>query len=571
MDLSSAEAKSQRFELLHRIGVSLAKEHDRNRLVETILLEAKGLCNADGGTLYLVQDGVLDFAMIHNDSLGVAQGGTTGNAIGLPPIKLVDEDGQPNLKNVATRAYHEKRTIHIEDSYNAPSFDMSGARAFDHVHNYRSVSLLTIPLLSSQQSVLAVLQLINARDAEDNSVVPFHPELERTVNALAAQAGIELDNQELLEAQRDLLEAFIKLIAEAIDAKSPHTGAHCERVPVLTEMIARSLCAAKEGPFAAFSLDDTQWRELRVAAWLHDCGKVTTPVHVIDKATKLEAIHDRIEVVAVRYAVLQRDAELDCLKAIAAGEDRDVATRNKDARLCELADELEFLRRVNVGGEFLLEADQERIRVLAKRSVVLGGEVVPLLDVDMVKNLCVSRGTLTEEERLTINGHMVQTIRMLQKLPFPDDLKRVPEYAGGHHERMDGNGYPKGLFAGDMSIPARALAVADVFEALTACDRPYKRAKTISESLEIMAKMKQNNHLDPDLFNEFVRSGVYLEYAERFLSKEQIDEVDREKLIAVQPRAFELPPDGVRAARWDDFLPEYLRVLPDPAGRGTNL
>ncbi len=563
MDLTSAEAKSQRFELLHRIGVSLAKEHDRARLVETILLEAKRLCNADGGTLYLVENNALEFAMIHNDSLGVAQGGTTGNPIGLPPIPLFDAKGRPNLKNVATRAYHDKQLIHIPDSYNAPGFDMTGARAFDEKNEYRSVSLLAIPLLSSKQAVLAVLQLINATDTDTGEAIPFHPELQRTVNALGAQAGIELDNQELLEAQRNLLESFIKLIAEAIDAKSPYTGSHCERVPVLAEMIAQSLCDASAGPFESFKLDDAEWRELRVGAWLHDCGKVVTPVHIMDKATKLELIFDRIELVKARYAVLKRDADLAYYKAVAEGATQQQAERTRDQAIAKYDEELAFLKRVNIGGEFLEQADKERIAQIAQRRVTIDGQEIALLDDDMVKNLQISRGTLTEEERLIINGHMVQTIRMLEKLPFPEDLKRVPEYAGGHHERMDGKGYPKGLFAGDMSIPARALAIADVFEALTACDRPYKKGKTLSESLAIMAKMKEGNHLDPELLDHFVTSKVYRAYAERFLNPDQIDDVDESVVLNATPRQFEAPPDEVRQQRWQDFLPEYLELFPD--------
>lgn len=563
MDLTSPEAKSQRFELLHRIGVSLAKEHDRNRLVETILLESKRLCNADGGTLYLVENAALQFAMIHNDSLGVGQGGTTGNPIGLAPIPLFDAAGVPNLRNIATRAYHDKQTTHVPDSYNAPGFDMRGARAFDVEHDYRTVSLLAIPLLSSKQSVLAVLQLINARDPETGESIPFHPELVRTVNALAAQAGIELDNQELLEGQRNLLESFIKLIAGAIDAKSPYTGGHCERVPVLAEMIARSLCDATDGPFQSFQLNDDEWRELRVGAWLHDCGKVTTPIHIMDKATKLEAICDRLELVKARYGVLQAQAETAYFRAVAAGANPAEAAATRDATLLAYDEELKFLARVNVGGEFLGEADHQRIAKLAERQVSSLGGTEPLLDADMVKNLQISRGTLTEEERLIINGHMVQTIRMLEKLPFPEDLKRVPEYAGGHHERMDGKGYPKGLFAGDMSIPARALAIADVFEALTASDRPYKKGKTLSESFAIMAKMKEGNHLDPDLLDHFVRSRVYLTFAQQFLSAEQVDEVDIQQVLDAKPRPFVLPDKAVRDERWRDFLPEYLAQFPD--------
>jgi HD-GYP domain-containing protein (c-di-GMP phosphodiesterase class II) len=561
MDQDSPEARLQRFELLHRIGLALASEHDRDRLVETILLEAKQLCNADGGTLYLVHEDELSFAMIHSDSLGLRQGGTTGNEVGLRPIPLFEASRAPNRRNIAACAYHERKSIHVADAYSPSPFDLTGAHEFDQRKGYRTVSILAIPLISVQDSVLGVLQLINARDAAGQPI-PFHSELQRTVSALSAQAGIALENQALLDAQRELLESFIKLIAEAIDAKSPYTGSHCERVPVLAEMIVRSLCDAEKGPFAEFRLTGDEWRELRVAAWLHDCGKVTTPVHVMDKATKLETIFDRIDLVRARFDVLRRDAEIAYLKQVAEGGPAEKAKVERDARLARIDDDLAFLERVNVGGEFLGEADKDRIAELGSRTILLNGVARPLLDEDEVRNLSISRGTLTQEERLIINGHMVQTQRMLQKLPFPRDLARVPEYAGGHHERMDGKGYPRGVFASDMSIPARALAIADVFEALTAADRPYKKGKTLSESIGIMASMKEWNHLDPQLLDHFVTSGVVQEYADRFLAPEQIDAVDPEVVLSKQPRAFELPSEEERRARWVDFLPEYKKLFP---------
>jgi HD-GYP domain-containing protein (c-di-GMP phosphodiesterase class II) len=561
MDQDSPEARLQRFELLHRVGLALASEHDRDRLVETILLEAKQLCHADGGTLYLVHGDELVFEMIHSDSLGLRQGGTTGNEVGLRPIPLFERPHIPNRRNIAACAFHERTPIHVADAYAPGRFDLTGAHEFDQRKGYRTVSLLAIPLISVQDSVHGVLQLINARDAAGKPI-PFHPELQRTVSALAAQAGIALENQALLDGQRDLLESFIKLIAEAIDAKSPYTGGHCERVPVLAEMIVKSLCDTKEGPFANFQLTGDEWRELRVAAWLHDCGKVTTPVHVMDKATKLETIFDRIALVRTRFEVLKRDVEIAYLKQVSEGRPLETARAERDATLGRLDDDLAFLERVNIGGEFLSELDKDRIAEIGARTVTLAGATRPVLDENEVKNLSISRGTLTEEERLIINGHMVQTQRMLQKLPFPRDLARVPEYAGGHHERMDGKGYPRGVFAGDMSIPARALAIADVFEALTAADRPYKKGKTLSESIAIMASMKEWNHLDPDLLDHFVTSDVVREYAERFLAPEQIDAVDAQLVLSKKARAFELPSEEQRRARWVDFLPEYRKLFP---------
>jgi HD-GYP domain-containing protein (c-di-GMP phosphodiesterase class II) len=557
------ERRARDLERLNRVGVALSAEQNKDRLVELILLEAKELTRADGGTLYLAVDNVHDdgkaeathlrFVILRNDTLGIARGGTTGESIDLYPIALYDAEGRPNHKNIASYCATTKQSVNIADAYAEPGFDFSGTRAFDEKTGYRSQSFLAIPMLNNEARVTGVLQLINARN-ERGEVVPFDAEKQQIVEALASQAAIALDNQHLLHAQKALLESFIKLIANAIDAKSPYTGGHCTRVPIITEMLARAACDAKDGPFKDFNLSDDEWYELRIAAWLHDCGKVVTPVHVMDKATKLETIHDRMESVRTRFELRRRELELQLLKLPAD----DVETRAAAAaELAGLDDELAFLETANIGGEFLSPDKQARIRTIAERTVVIGGKAHPLLSPDEVQNLCVSRGTLTEEERLIINGHMVQTIQMLEALPFPRNLRRVPEYAGGHHEKMDGGGYPRGLYAGDMSLPARMMAIADVFEALTAQDRPYKKAKTLSETMKIMGFMKRDNHLDPVLFDFFVQSGIYRRYAEQYLPAELVDEVDEAALLAIQPKPFSLPPVEERAARAKTFLPAY--------------
>ena len=559
VELDAVARRLQRYELLHRTGLALSAEKNRERLIETILVEAQRLCHADGGTLYLENGkGELAFAILRNESLGLALGGTTGRPIELPAVAMRDESGGPNHKNVASFAACTRQSVNIADAYDHPGFDFSGTEAFDRLHGYRSRSFLTIPLENSAGVVLGVLQLINARDPQTGGIVPFQPDDQVVVEALASQAGIAIDNRNLLDAQRDLLEAFIRMIAAAIDAESPYTGAHCERVPVLAEMITRSLCETKGGPFAAFDLNEDEWYELHIAAWLHDCGKVSTPTHVMDKATKLECVCDRLAAVRTRFELLARDARIAYLEAVAA---QPAARAEHEAAYAEavrtLDSDLALICKSNQGGEWLSPDDQQRIREIAGRTYQEGGVTLPLLSEDEVSNLCISRGTLSNDERLIINGHMVQTIRMLEALPFPRSLRRVPEYAGGHHERMDGTGYPRGLFAGDMSIPARVLAIADVFEALTATDRPYKPGKTLSETMHIMGMMKRDNHLDPHLFDHFVSSGVYRKYAQKHLPPELIDDVDEATLLAICPKPFELPPEPVRKARWGGFLPEY--------------
>jgi len=562
-DEAKTAEQLRRLQIVQRIGIELASERNRQKLLEHILLEAKNLCHAEGGTLYLregeEQSDCLRFAMARNDVLGLAFGGTTGGVSSLPAVPLREVDGTPNYRNVASYVALHKRSIRVADAYSEEDeFDFSGVRRFDEANHYRSVSFLAIPLLGSRQQVIGVLQLINARDARTGQVREFSQDDQDIVEALAAQAGVTLDNLLLLDGQKRLLESFIKLIAEAIDAKSPYTGGHCERVPILTEMLTAAACEATTGLTADFRLTDEEWYELRIAAWLHDCGKVVTPVHVMDKATKLEAIFDRIELVRERFAVLRREAELDFLRAQSAGQD--VSREALDAELKRFDEDLIFLERTNVGGEFLGDAEKQRVREIAARPYPSSTGPKTLLTGEEAHHLCISRGTLTDEERRTINGHMVQTIQMLEALPFPPQLRRVPEYAGGHHEKMDGSGYPKGIFAGDMSIPARVMVIADVFEALTAQDRPYKPGKKLSQAMGIMGAMKADNHLDPDLFDLFITSGVYRSYAARFLPAELIDDVDEARLLAISPKPFDLPPLEARRVRLKSLLPEYEKL-----------
>ncbi len=557
--MSVSDDKLRRLELLLRVGVALSAETDTNRLLETILLEAKELTRADGGTLYLRQDeDSLHFAIMRTDSLGIAIGGTTGRPSTLPPIPLRDPDtGAPNNRHIASYAALRKQSVNIPNAYDTTRFDFSGTKAFDNRNGYRSVSFLTIPMLDANGRVAGVLQLINSRDAKTGEVVPFDDLDQQTVEVLASQAGVSLQNKLLRDAQRDLLESFIKMIASAIDAKSDYTGGHCERVPVIAEMLTRAACDVKTGPFADFSLSELEWYELHIACWLHDCGKVVTPVHVMDKSKKLETINDRIDTVRARFEVLLRDARLRAYDREKAGEDAATVTSELEEETAALRDDLAFLEKTNFGGEFLPREGQERIKRIAERSLEMGGERVPLLTAEEVQNLSISRGTLTEKERLVINAHMVHTVNILNALPFPPQLRRVPEYATGHHEKMDGSGYPRGLYAGDMSVPARIMAVADVFEALTAMDRPYKQPKKLSEVMFIMGKMKEQHHLDPEVFDLFITSGVYRKYAQANLPPELVDSVDEQKLLAIKPPSLNLPPEHERKLRMKSVLPEY--------------
>ena len=534
--MDTIEDLFRRFERLNEIGAALSHERDIDKLLESILVAAKTITHADGGTLYRMTEDErsLRFEIMHNDSLKIALGGTSGNPIPFPPLPLRTESGEENNSMVAAYAAIHQKTVNIDDAYEAEGFDFSGTRKFDARTGYRSQSFLTVPMKNHENAVIGVLQLINSIDPDNGKVVPFSAADQRLAESLASQAAIALTNRQLIDQLEKLFESFIQLINVAIDEKSPYTGGHCERVPVLTMMLAEAVNETQEGPLAGFGMTDKDRYELKIAGLLHDCGKVTTPVHVVDKATKLQTLFDRIHLVDTRFEVLKRDAEIAVLKArLALREAHDTQAdaaldENLSAQLQQLDADREFLRQANIGGELMTPEDQARVSRIGTgyRWVDVDGKPANFLSDDELENLNIRAGTLTQKERETINYHIVATIKMLEQLPWPKHLKNVPEYAGGHHERMDGKGYPKGLTREQMSVQARVMGIADIFEALTARDRPYKPGKTLSESLKILGNFRLNGHIDPDLFDVFVRQKVYLKYAARFLDPEQIDEVD---------------------------------------------
>lgn len=398
-------------------------------------------------------------------------------------------------------------------------------RATDKKLNYYSQSFLTIPLRNHEKKTIGVLQLINALDEKTGKIIAFSEEKISLAESLASQAAITLTQQELIQAQKNLFEAMIQLIARTIDEKSKYTSKHCSRVPIITLMLAEAAEQADNGYYKDFHLTHEEFEELRISAWLHDCGKIVTPVHIVDKATKLEEIYDRIEVIDLRLEILKRDLKIELLEKLihALPEEKNILQNNYQIMAQSLDEAKHFLHTVNLGGEFLTDADKDKIKLLAKKNFILNGEMQTLLSEKDVKNLCISRGTLNDDDRAIINNHVSITKRMLSILPYPDYLKNVANIAGCHHERFDGKGYPNGLKGDEISIQSRMLAIADIFEALTASDRPYKPPRTLKETLTIMNDMTKAGHIDPNLFDLFMKEKIYLTYAKEYLNPEQID------------------------------------------------
>lgn len=541
MSNHSADSLFKRLEMLNRVGVSLSRECDVAHVMEGLVDAAMAITGADGGTLYRIKEdrSALVFDILHNQSMGIRMGGATGSPIDLPELALILPNGQPNDTLVATYAAMHDCTVNIPDVYEPvetgqPEFDFSGTKNFDQRTGYRSKSFLTVPMKNHDDELIGVLQLINAMDAQTGAIQAFSLTDQSLAESLASQASIVLNNRMLIEQLEHLFESFVELINNAIDEKSPYTGGHCQRVPLLTMMLAEAAHATKTGPLAAFEMTERDRHELKVAGLLHDCGKITTPVHVVDKATKLQTLYDRIHLVSTRFELLKRDAQIAALRQqlalrpVVDGVAEAQIEAQVHAECAQIEADRDFLRHSNTGSEAMSEQDQQRVRDIAVQRTWcnLQGETVSCLTEDEVENLTIRSGTLTRAERKIIDHHIVATINMLETLPWPRHLQKVPEYAGGHHERMDGKGYPKGLTREQMSWQARMMGIADIFEALTAADRPYKKGMTLSQALGIMRKMRDGGHIDPDLFEVFVRSGVHQRYADQYLNPSQIDVVD---------------------------------------------
>jgi len=520
-----------RLHRLSEIGMALSTEKNTDRLFEMILDEAKNITRADGRTLYSMnENGDLAFEILRNDSMDTVMGGTSGVEIPYYPVHLWLDESTPNQKNVSAYVALTGKTVNIKDAYQEEGYDFEGTINFDKKNGYRSKSFLTVPLKNHENEIIGVMQLINAQN-EHGDVISFNEEMQEQVESLASQGAVALTNKRLVEELKTLFESFIKLIATAIDKKSEYTGGHCERVPVITMMLADAVAKIKEGKYKDFSMNDEERYELYLAAWLHDCGKVATPPHVVDKGTKLETIFDRIELIRTRMELLKRDQEIAFLKRQLNGKSNVPFDDEYNDAIKNLDRDMKFIEECNVGGEFMNPELQERVESIGAQNITLFDREQSFLSKEEIQNLNIPKGTLLPEEREIINDHIVITIEMLEQLPYPKNLRNVPEFAGGHHEKMDGTGYPKGLNETQMSTQAKIMAIADIYEALTAADRPYKEGKKLSQAMRIMGFMKNDYHIDEDLFEIFVTSGVYKKYAKEHVAETQIDDVDERSVL----------------------------------------
>ena len=530
---SYAEDQIKHIMQLTRIGLALSAEKNINKLLEVIVDYARDLSHADAGTLYILDDDKehLRFEIMQNDTMKTRIGGTSGVEISLPKVPL-NTNGKPNYSNVSSYTALTGETVNILDVYKAKEFDFTGPREYDAATGYRSKSMLVIPMKNHENNIIGVLQLLNSQIPETGEVVAFSKDYVDLVASLASQAAVALTNTQLIQDLKNLFYSFIKSIATAIDEKSPYTGGHITRVVDLTMMIAEGINKTDHGPFKDFLFNEDELEELRLAAWMHDVGKITTPENVIDKSTKLQTIFDRTHLVETRFQMIAKSIEnkylqrkIELLQNGISDESKIIFMDQELAyKIRDLGEELKFIKACNNPGEFMSDEKIDRIKKIAKKNYVSPDGEHPYLTEDEVENLCIRKGSLTDKERNIIENHAEITLKILNELPFPAKLANVPEFASSHHERLNGSGYPRGLSEKELSLQSRIMAIADVFEALTSKDRPYKEPMKLSKAVKIMEFMKQDKHIDGDIYDLFLESRLLYEYAKKQMAPEQIDE-----------------------------------------------
>ena len=506
-------------EKLIDIGYNMANEQDYDKILWAILIGAKDLSNADGGTLYLYDkdENTLEFTIALNTSLDM-QFHNKKDKVGIPPIQLQNEDGSQNRKNVSAVSAIDDKLININDIYTSTTYDFTGAKNFDTTNGYKTTSMLVIPMKDRNNELVGVLQLINKID-KDEQIVNFDSQDEALIFSMSAQATMTLQNNQLVKDLESLLYALVKSVGSALGEKSNYTGKHVDNVALLSEIIAEGI-NNNQTIFKDKSFNKEQMEEIKLAAWLHDIGKITTPEYVVDKAMRLETIHDRVHEVEARFEILKRDIEISYLK-------NEIDEAAMKERLRQIEEDVEFIHKVNSGDTFMTDDLLQRVQDLAaKGNITINNREKELLSENEAFNLSIKKGTLTDDERDSINNHVVMSYKMLKTLPFPKKFANVARLAGSHHKTIDNKGYcAKEIMDLPMTTEDKILAVADIFEALSAHDRPYRGPNTLSQIAKIMMFMVQDKHLDRDIVRIFFEEKMYQKYLDENFLPDQIDEI----------------------------------------------
>ncbi len=514
---------------LSEIGIALSSQHDLDILLEMIVEEARRFTFADAGTLYILENNHLQFKILQNDTFKTRMGGTSGQEVKLPPVPL-------SKSNVSAYAAITGETVNIPDVYNADGFDFTGPRKYDEATGYKSTSMLVVPMTNQEGDVIGVLQLLNAKDPRTNKVVPFAEEFVSLTKSLASQAAVAITNARLFHDMENLFDSFVNVMATAIDERSPYTGGHIKKVAALGLLMCEAINDLNDGKYPDIKapymerfknkrFSKEQLKEMRIAGWMHDLGKITTPVHIVDKSKKLETIIDRIELVKQRFQAIiaiERnqwlERKISMLESGASPREIGAAEAAVEERTAKIKDDLNFLTGANMGGEFMDDGKVDRVKEIASRKYKFDGMELNYLTEDEADNLVIRKGTLLDRERKLMQDHIVLTIRMLEKIPFTKKLANVTRFAGAHHESLNGTGYPNKLKGDEIPLEGRILALVDFYEALTAYDRPYKKAIPVGKVYEIIKMEVERGKLDGDLFDLFVKAGIHEKLQQMFPS-----------------------------------------------------
>ena len=511
-----AERLGGQIKKMSDIGRALSGVQDLNTLLEMIVDQARNFTNADAGTLYIVENNTLRFQIVQNDSLKIRMGGKSGETIPFPPVELKET-------NVSAFVALKGISVNIPDVYDTELFDFTGPKKFDQSTGYRSKSMLVVPMRNHENDIIGVLQLLNATNPISNEVIAFSQDYENLSESLASQAAVSITNAKLIANMTDLFEAFVKVMATAIDETSPVTGGHIRRVAELTLTMAEVIHDIDEGHFKDKTFSPDQMYELRIAAYMHDIGKVTSPVEIVEKAKKLQTIFDRIQYVRLRMAyIIQKiklegqEAKIKILQNGSSPEKLNSIEKETLEKLMEIEEIQRFINKCNEPGEFLDDEILVRLKEVSEKTYIDdAGEQQPFLTADELVNLSIRRGSITEKERQKMQGHAAVTLKMLKQIPFTKKLKNIPDFAGAHHEFLNGKGYPLGLKGDEISFEGRLMAVTDIAEALTASDRPYKKAMPLETVYRILRSMVEGGELDPNLVELFIEKEVYKIYQEK--------------------------------------------------------
>lgn len=513
--IESTVLSEHKFEEIMKINLAFSSQHDKNILLEDILTLTRNLTNADAGTLYIKSkdEKYLSFKVVHNNTLNIKMGGTKNN-LNWPDLPIFEENGKINNEMVAVVCANEKRIINIPDVYKTTKYQFDGTKDFDKSTSYHSKSMLVIPLINHDNEVIGVLQLINK--IKNGEIINFNKLDEKVIISLASQAAMALTNMQLITSLEDFIDAFVTTIAKAIDTKSPYTSDHIGKVEEIALLVAKAI-SDDNTIYKKIKYSENDYKQLSLAAWMHDIGKISMPEHIMDKATKLEKIFDRIHLIEQRFEVIKLNKEIEYLK-------NQTPRTEYENFINEINNDIEFIKRINFGGEFLSEEDIQKLENISKKVYIKNdGEIISFISEDEFYNLSIKKGTLTKEEIEIIRNHAQLSLDMISGLPFPKKYKDVLNIACNHHEKLNGLGYPRGLKAEEISLEDRIMILADIFEALTASARPYKDAMKLSKVKDILSSMANKGELDKELIDFFFNHKILHEYSKNELKSYQLD------------------------------------------------